>query len=634
MGDVAEHVQAVFRYKVASLVLNFKIDRNDTIWLQWCDCIRLVSVDVPEKPHGHHHDKPEAPAPVDSRRTSNACEASQLARTLTRRFEKSDIAEHVQAVFRNKVASLVLNFKIDRNDTIWLQWCHCIRLVSVDVPRRALSVLACLHQPEKPHDHHHDKPEAPAPVDSRRTSNACEASQLARTLTRRFEKSDIAEHVQAVFRYKVASLVLNFKIDRNDTIWLQWCDCIRLVSVDVPRRALSVLAACPHQPEKPGGGGGGAAAPAKAKPHGHHHDKPEAPAPVDSRRTSNACEASQLARTLTKRFEKSCLGARCAEGPPTRGWAEDRRPSESGLLITHTPRLSDAAAFDGAADEEDPPSPDVDACHQHQHEEQAPDLFAGGGDGKPERVASVDLGSVDEPEKERLCSLCLREVPEAGRCAVAFKTVLAALNAYDDPAEPIPPPLLLLLPRLTPAGYRGLLRDPSFPNRKFAVCAGCLQCLIHCASAAAPSANPTLPPPLPRRGKPHGPVENGDGGRRKQDRMKRHPKRGTAGAAGTGDPFGGGAKAGKLPPLARVSSAAALDFYHYDERGQARRIGFAAAAAPAPSGSARDDRFDTLPYSLREQDVVVKLQAQPSYQSPREACETPTPAAPPPPTPY
>ena len=57
----------------------------------------------------------------------------------------------------------------------------------------------------------------------------------------------IAEHVRVVFRYKLASLVLNFKIDKNDTIWLLWCSSIRIVSEENPSKALTATTVPPLQ---------------------------------------------------------------------------------------------------------------------------------------------------------------------------------------------------------------------------------------------------------------------------------------------------------------------------------------------------------------------------------------------------
>eukprot|EP01065_Artemidia_motanka_P017788 TRINITY_DN2119_c0_g1_i1.p1 TRINITY_DN2119_c0_g1~~TRINITY_DN2119_c0_g1_i1.p1 ORF type:complete len:612 (+),score=150.88 TRINITY_DN2119_c0_g1_i1:66-1901(+) len=57
----------------------------------------------------------------------------------------------------------------------------------------------------------------------------------------------IADHISVVFRYKLASLVLNFKIDRNDTIWLLWCSSLRIVSEEKPAKALTATTAPPLQ---------------------------------------------------------------------------------------------------------------------------------------------------------------------------------------------------------------------------------------------------------------------------------------------------------------------------------------------------------------------------------------------------
>ena len=54
----------------------------------------------------------------------------------------------------------------------------------------------------------------------------------------------IAEHIRTVFRFKLASLVLNFKIDRHDKIWLLWCSSIRIVSEETPGMALTATT-CP-----------------------------------------------------------------------------------------------------------------------------------------------------------------------------------------------------------------------------------------------------------------------------------------------------------------------------------------------------------------------------------------------------
>eukprot|EP00755_Sulcionema_specki_P010596 Sspe_Gene.46886::Locus_23584_Transcript_3_3_Confidence_0.429_Length_1117::g.46886::m.46886 len=57
----------------------------------------------------------------------------------------------------------------------------------------------------------------------------------------------IADHISIVYRYKLVSLVLNFKIDRNDTIWLLWCSSLRIVSEERPGRALTATTSPPLQ---------------------------------------------------------------------------------------------------------------------------------------------------------------------------------------------------------------------------------------------------------------------------------------------------------------------------------------------------------------------------------------------------
>eukprot|EP01063_Lacrimia_lanifica_P020761 TRINITY_DN28057_c0_g1_i1.p1 TRINITY_DN28057_c0_g1~~TRINITY_DN28057_c0_g1_i1.p1 ORF type:complete len:662 (+),score=143.58 TRINITY_DN28057_c0_g1_i1:100-2085(+) len=56
----------------------------------------------------------------------------------------------------------------------------------------------------------------------------------------------IAEHIRIVLGYKLAHLVLTFKVDRNDTIWLLYCSSMKVVSEEHPIRSLSADLYNPH----------------------------------------------------------------------------------------------------------------------------------------------------------------------------------------------------------------------------------------------------------------------------------------------------------------------------------------------------------------------------------------------------
>eukprot|EP01065_Artemidia_motanka_P026204 TRINITY_DN31123_c0_g1_i1.p1 TRINITY_DN31123_c0_g1~~TRINITY_DN31123_c0_g1_i1.p1 ORF type:complete len:525 (+),score=97.72 TRINITY_DN31123_c0_g1_i1:44-1618(+) len=51
--------------------------------------------------------------------------------------------------------------------------------------------------------------------------------------------SRVAEHIEILFSYRVAHLVICFKVDSNDTPWLQWCSSLRISQWDNPHKSLT-----------------------------------------------------------------------------------------------------------------------------------------------------------------------------------------------------------------------------------------------------------------------------------------------------------------------------------------------------------------------------------------------------------
>eukprot|EP01062_Namystynia_karyoxenos_P021974 TRINITY_DN18401_c0_g1_i1.p1 TRINITY_DN18401_c0_g1~~TRINITY_DN18401_c0_g1_i1.p1 ORF type:complete len:574 (+),score=192.11 TRINITY_DN18401_c0_g1_i1:75-1724(+) len=57
--------------------------------------------------------------------------------------------------------------------------------------------------------------------------------------------SRVAEHIEILFSYRVANLVIHFKVDVNDTPWMLWCSALRIAQWDNPHRSLTVSLAPP-----------------------------------------------------------------------------------------------------------------------------------------------------------------------------------------------------------------------------------------------------------------------------------------------------------------------------------------------------------------------------------------------------
>ena len=277
----------------------------------------------------------------------------------------------------------------------------------------------------------------------------------------------IADHIRVVFKFKLASLVLNFKIDRNDTIWLLWCSSIRIVSEEAPSKALTATTAPPLQ----------------------YYNR--------------EMKKRELDQKALKKYREE----------------NKKRLTGSG----------------GGA-----------ACNEAQR-----------------------------------CPLCTQFHSGVDLCRVPVKTILTALAEYDDSAEPIPPPLLLLYPTLTRSEYQHLLSDPSWPNSLIPVCCVCVQSLVHCAAKI------TLQP--------------GGGVPRLNKILDRRPSSRSAalaivpeGASTPGSVAGvqvGGVVACNVDtvsqPVLPLLTGKTLDFYTYDQHGTAARLGYAVAD--------EDDNDDACP---------------------------------------
>eukprot|EP00756_Hemistasia_phaeocysticola_P031485 Hpha_TRINITY_DN16355_c0_g3::TRINITY_DN16355_c0_g3_i1::g.59280::m.59280 len=287
----------------------------------------------------------------------------------------------------------------------------------------------------------------------------------------------IADHISVVFRYKLASLVLNFKIDRNDTIWLLWCSSLRIVSEDKPVKALTATTAPPLQ---------------------------------------------QYNREQQERREHT-REARAA-------WNRRRKQLDNAL----------------------------EASQQWQ-----------------------------------TCSLSLREYPVSELCEVSTRTLMSALSGIDtathdqEQTAGVPTPILLLYPDMTPEEYRAAAADPSFGEKKVKVSRPALDTLIKCASGIRPAAKKQVPA-----------VIKDLGSARSTSTMSRRIR--SAPSADQTPPRAASVPPRLLPPLDSPpgpGAQAALEYYQYDMRGYAQKLGYAQPvdvipdqrAAPAVAGGVRVD---------------------------------------------
>ena len=177
----------------------------------------------------------------------------------------------------------------------------------------------------------------------------------------------IADHIRIVFRFKLASLVLNFKIDKNDTIWLLYCSSMRIVSEEAPIKSLTATTS-----------------------------------------------------------------------PPLQYYQREMREKHKAAEVRRSTKQTKQTHVDD------------------------------------------ELRKATELQR---CPLCTDFHRGMDMCSVPVQTVLTSLSAYDDETHEVPPPLLLLYPSLTPEDYQALLADPGFPTRVVTLCSTCVHSLVCCASS-------------------------------------------------------------------------------------------------------------------------------------------------------